>query len=77
MAAIDALDRFADQAQLYQQWARHGTTQSSHAAREALMRISALYLAGAGRMARNMLTLSLRVLVLGTLLGGHEGAGCH
>lgn len=42
---MDAVDRFGAEAALFQQWARHGTDQGESAAREALLRITRLYLA--------------------------------
>lgn len=42
---MDALDRFGAEAALFQQWARHGTDRGEAAAREALLRITRLYLA--------------------------------
>ena len=42
---MDAVDRFAAEAALFQQWARYGTDQGDSAAREALIRITRLYLA--------------------------------
>ena len=42
---MSPLERFAMEAALYQQWSRHGTEQGGSAVREALLRISSLYLA--------------------------------
>lgn len=43
---MDAVDRFAAETTAFQQWALHGTDSGAEAAREALIRITRLYLAG-------------------------------
>ena len=41
----DAIDDFAEEAAVFQRWARHGTATGETAAHEALVRITRLYLA--------------------------------
>src|SRR5438876_508136 len=42
---MDAVDRFAAEATFFEEWARGGTDQGERAAREALIRLTRLYLA--------------------------------